>query len=66
VPRVAIKTGHIGPDGKEVILQEYLCDWPDCGNVAEHVVGAIMELRAAMIVCRDHAAAIGQRGQHPD
>lgn len=38
MPRVAIKTGVLGPDGREVELAEYLCDWPDCPNVATQVL----------------------------
>jgi hypothetical protein len=52
MPLVIIKTGLIGPDGKEEILQEYMCDTP-CGNIATHVVGIIRELGLAVVICED-------------
>lgn len=58
MPQVVIRTGLIGPDGNEEILQEYLCDWPRCTNVAEEFVGVVVELRALVRVCRDHAARL--------
>jgi hypothetical protein len=39
MPWVTIRTGMKSADGQEQVLKEYLCDWPDCANVAEHVVG---------------------------
>jgi hypothetical protein len=45
------------------MLTEYLCDWPDCPNVAEHVIGAIRELRAFSAVCKTHAALIAKQRQ---
>ena len=34
--------------------RRYLCDWPDCPNIAEHVVGVIVELRQFVAVCSEH------------
>jgi hypothetical protein len=48
-------------DGKEETLTEYICDWPDCPNVAEHVLGVISELRAFSAVCSKHASLIASR-----
>jgi hypothetical protein len=61
MPRMAIRTDVIGPDGQEIVLSEYLCDWPDCANIAEEVVGVVLELRRAFVVCREHAATLQQR-----
>ena len=58
MPRVTIKSGTIGADGQEVILYDYMCDWPDCPNVAEHMIGEIVELRATVLVCSEHAVMI--------
>lgn len=55
MPQVAIRTGRVGPDNREEILTEYLCDWPGCGNVGTHVLGCAKELGAAAIVCDEHA-----------
>jgi len=63
MPRVIIRTGIVRDDGTEVVLQEYLCDWPDCPNVAEHMVGVIVELRTMAMVCREHMATLQKRGQ---
>ena len=55
MPQVTIKTGIAGPDGREEKLSEYLCDWPGCPNVAEHVLGCVRELGLAVAVCPQHA-----------
>src|ERR1700687_1153119 len=55
MPQVTIKTGMAGPDGREEKLSEYLCDWPGCPNVAEHVLGCARELSLAVAVCPQHA-----------
>jgi hypothetical protein len=59
MPSVTLRT--TGPDGKEQTLTEYICDWPDCPNVAEHVVGTLVELRAFCAVCTEHARLIASR-----
>ena len=56
MPRVTIKTGFLAPDGSEEVLSEHLCDWPDCPNVATHVVGCVRELALSAAVCDQHAA----------
>jgi hypothetical protein len=58
MPQVAIKTGFVDAEGREETLTEYLCDWPDCPNVAEEVLGVITELRVFAAICRQHAAAL--------
>ena len=55
MPLVTIKTGLLKSDGNEEVLTEYLCDWPDCPNVAVHPLGCIRELRAVVVVCAEHA-----------
>ena len=55
MPHVTIKTGIAGPDGCEEELSEYLCDWPDCPNVAEHVLGCVKELSLPLALCGEHA-----------
>ena len=42
-------------------MTEYICDWPDCPNVAEHVIGVVRELHAMSMVCTEHKAIILQR-----
>lgn len=59
VPQVTIRTLV---DGREETLSEYLCDWPDCPNVAVHVWGVVRELRLRMAVCAEHAAHSPNRG----
>jgi hypothetical protein len=51
----------IASNGQEEVLTEYLCDWPDCANVAEHVAGVVRELALVSVVCQEHAALIHQR-----
>jgi hypothetical protein len=62
MPSVAIKTGLIDPEGREVVLQEYLCDWPQgCANIAEEVVGVACEIALTCVLCREHASRLGRR-----
>ncbi len=55
MPRVTIKTGFVGADGLEEVLTEYLCDSPDCPNIATDVLGPANEPAASAVVCREHA-----------
>lgn len=48
-------------DGNEETLTEYICDWPDCPNTAEHVVGVVRELRVVSVVCKTHATMLASR-----
>jgi len=64
MPCVTIKTGVVGADGHEVILSDYLCDWPGCANMAEHVVGIALELASACVMCREHYVMF-QNGASP-
>jgi hypothetical protein len=58
VPQVTIRNIV---DGREETLTEYLCDWPDCPNVAIHLVGVVRELRIRAAVCAEHVAHIANR-----
>jgi hypothetical protein len=55
MPLVVIKTTI---DGKEESLSEFWCDWPNCPKPAEHVVGAVRELRAVVMMCTEHVEAL--------
>jgi hypothetical protein len=57
MPQVTIKTGMTAPDGREEELTEYLCDWPDCPNVATDVLGCAKEIGLSSAVCQEHAKA---------
>jgi hypothetical protein len=54
--RVTIKTGLLDADGREEELTEYLCDYPDCPNIATSVLGCLVELRLMAAVCDVHAS----------
>jgi hypothetical protein len=54
---VILRTG-ITSNGQEQVLHEYLCDWPDCPNVAVHVVGVVKEIGLLSVVCHEHASKI--------
>jgi hypothetical protein len=58
MPLITMKTGISTPDGREEVLSEYICDWPDCPNAATQVLGSSRELRLAAAVCDAHAAAM--------
>ena len=53
VPRLTLRYSGLA-DREEDTVSEYICDWPDCPNVAEHVLGCIRELRAFVVVCGEH------------
>jgi len=55
IPQVIIKTGLKTRDGCEELLSEYLCDHPDCPNIATQVLGCIREVGAVAAVCDEHA-----------
>ena len=59
MPPVTIRTII---DGREEMLSEYLCDWPECPNVAVEVLGVVRDLRMRAAVCAEHAALIANRG----
>jgi hypothetical protein len=58
MPLVTIKTIV---DGREENLSEYLCDWPDCPNVAVEVVGGLRELRMRVAMCAEHASRLAKQ-----
>jgi hypothetical protein len=61
MPEVTIKTGFIGPDGREEKLTAYLCDFADCPNTAVEVIGVVKELGTSFAVCESHAAALKKK-----
>lgn len=60
MPNVTIRTIV---NGREETISEYLCDWPDCPNVAVMVVGIVRELRTRTALCAEHAARLANRGR---
>jgi hypothetical protein len=62
MPLITIRTTI---DGCEETLSEYLCDWPDCPNVAAQVVGGVRELRMRVAMCAEHARRFANR-RDPD
>jgi hypothetical protein len=63
MPRLTVRVET--PDGKDDTLTEYICDWPDCPNVAEHVLGVVRELRSFAAVCTSHAQMLAARSKKP-
>jgi hypothetical protein len=58
VPQITLRTTV---DGREETVSEYICDWPDCPNVAVEVLGVVRSLRLRAAVCAEHAARIANR-----
>ena len=54
--RVVIKSEFLRPDGTQEELVEFICDWPDCPNIATQVLGCVKELGLSTAVCDEHAA----------
>jgi hypothetical protein len=63
VPQVTIKTGFMTPDGREETLTEYICDYPDCPNYAEHVIGVAGQTGAGLAVCAEHAKRLQRQAR---
>lgn len=59
MPHVTVKSGLTNQDGCEDKLAEYLCDWPGCANIANHVLGRVREIGAALVLCDEHAGRTG-------
>ena len=59
MPQITIRTDI---DGREETISEYICDWPDCPQVAVHVVGVVAALRVRAAMCAEHAARFANRG----
>lgn len=60
MPLVVISSGEAGDDGEERLL-EYVCDYPDCPNLAERVIGFVREIGGGFAVCLRHAAILEGR-----
>jgi len=58
MPQVTLRA-TIG--GREESISEYLCDWPNCPEVAVTVLGVVRDLRLRAAVCAEHAAQIASR-----
>jgi hypothetical protein len=64
MPRVTLR-GDRAADGKEEVLSEYICDYPDCPNIAVHVLGVVVELRSFAAICEEHARQLANRSEKP-
>jgi hypothetical protein len=62
MPRVTLRAPE-SADSKEDTVSEYICDMPDCPNVAVHVVGVVRELRTVVAVCAYHARTLAERSK---
>jgi hypothetical protein len=58
MPKVTLRTEV---DGREEIISEDICDWPDCPHPASHLVGVVSELRIRVVICDKHAAEMLNR-----
>jgi hypothetical protein len=59
MPWVIVEPGIKGPRSYKAQLTTYLCDWPECANAAEHMLGCVMELAACVALCKEHAKQAG-------
>jgi len=55
MPQVTIRTTV---NGREEAVSKYLCDWPDCPNVATELIGVVRDLRLRSAMCAEHAARV--------
>ena len=63
--RVVMKSEFLKPDGNQEELAGFMCDWPDCPNIATQVLGCVKELGLSIAVCDEHAAR-RRSATHPD
>ncbi len=63
MPWVGIKFGFGPSNDNEEVLTEYLCDWPDCPNLAVHTLGCVRELGTTAALCDEHVRRI--KGSNP-
>ncbi len=56
MPLVVISSGK-----SDERLFEYMCDYPDCPNPAERVIGFVREIAGGFAVCLRHAAVLEGR-----
>ena len=63
VPQVTLRTIV---DGNEETVSAYICDGPDCPEVAVHVVGVLRGLRLRAAMCADHAARFANQRDAAD
>jgi hypothetical protein len=59
MPWVIAEPGVGGPRSYREGVTKYLCDEPDCLNVAEHFVGCAKEVAACVAYCKEHAGRAG-------
>jgi len=57
---VTIRTGQVGSDGQEESITEYLCDSPDCPNIATHIVACVKDIGLSIALCEEHASQLGR------
>lgn len=55
MPNISVGSGVVGTDGQEERITEYLCDSPNCPNIATHMVGCVTEIRFCIALCDEHA-----------
>ena len=55
MPQGMIASSGTTPRGQRETLARYLCDWPGCENVAEHVVNVVRDIGLFAAVCKEHA-----------
>ena len=59
--RVTVKSGIADTDGHEEQITEYLCDSPECPNIAAHVLACVKEIGLSIALCEEHAARLRAR-----
>jgi hypothetical protein len=61
MPVVTVRTGIARPDGNEIQLTEFVCDYPECPNIAAHVVGFVKEIGRSIVYCGEHLESLRSR-----
>jgi hypothetical protein len=55
---VTLRLQRSDAPGDEERLIAYMCDWPDCPNIAVQVIGVVRELGMPCAMCEEHAQMV--------
>jgi len=55
MPQGTIVSSETTLRGQRETPAQYLCDWPGCDNVAEHVLGVVRDIGLFAAICKEHA-----------
>jgi hypothetical protein len=55
MPLITIRTNSTSKGHSEEVISEYMCDSPDCPNIAVQVIGIARQINGLLALCEEHA-----------